>query len=47
MAVFGPAVESLRDGKDEVPEGVASIAVGVETLKLAEYLLPVLQEQLL
>ena len=39
--------ESLRDGKGEVPEGVASIAVGVETLKLAEYLLPVLHEQLL
>ena len=30
----------------EVPEGLASIAIGVETLKLAEYLLPILQEQL-
>jgi hypothetical protein len=30
-----------------VPEGVASIAVGLETLKLAEYLLTTLREQLL
>eukprot|EP01051_Picozoa_sp_SAG22_P006258 SAG22_NODE_403_length_11012_cov_12.141024_10_plen_124_part_00 len=33
-------------GEAAVPDGVASIAVGLETLRLAEYLLPELQRQL-
>ena len=37
-------VQSVVHGKD--PEGVADISVAVETLKVAEYLTPILQEQL-
>eukprot|EP00535_Pseudo-nitzschia_heimii_P008914 CAMPEP_0197188698 /NCGR_PEP_ID=MMETSP1423-20130617/18309_1 /TAXON_ID=476441 /ORGANISM="Pseudo-nitzschia heimii, Strain UNC1101" /LENGTH=366 /DNA_ID=CAMNT_0042640605 /DNA_START=22 /DNA_END=1122 /DNA_ORIENTATION=+ len=37
-------VRSVVHGKD--PEGVADITVAIETLKVAEYLTPILQEQL-
>ncbi len=37
-------VQSVVNGED--PEGVASIDVAIETLKVAEYLTPILQEQL-
>ena len=37
-------VQSVVNGKE--PEGVASIDVAIETLKVAEYLTPILQEQL-
>jgi predicted dehydrogenase len=35
-----------RAAGGQVPDGVASIDVGVQTLKVAEYLTPILQEQL-
>ena len=38
--------EAIADGKPESAEGVATIDVAVETLKVAEHLTPLLMEQL-
>ena len=38
--------KAIADGKPESAEGVATIDVAVETLKVAEHLTPLLMEQL-
>ena len=37
--------KAIQDGTD--PEGIATLQIGIDTLKLAEYLKPELEKQLL